>query len=73
MTAAPSTRRRQPSIAAEIAAITRAGLYPQVVHKPDGTIILTGLPPEKVQSDQAAEDLDARMDAALGAADGDGD
>lgn len=65
-------RKREPNLAREIAAIIKAGQCPHLVRRPDGTLVLTGLPPEKVATpDSAGEDLDARMDAALGTADGD--
>ena len=73
MTVPAAKRKRPPSITKEIAAIVKAGLLPKIVHRPDGTVELTGLPPESVEYDRVADDLDARMDAALGLADGDGD
>ncbi len=70
MTVPAASRRRKPSISKEIAAIVKAGLLPKIIHRPDGTIELTGLPRETLDSVQACEDLDARMDAALGLSDG---
>lgn len=59
MTAA---RKRTPTLSAEIAAIIRGGLCPRLIRRPDGSIELTGLPPDKVVSpDDEAEDLGARM------------
>lgn len=70
MTVPAASRRRKTSISKEIAAIVKAGLLPKIIHRPDGTVELTGHPPEAVQYDRVADDLDARMDAALGLADG---
>lgn len=54
MTVPAASRRRKPSISKEIAAIVKAGLLPKIIHRPDGTIELTGLPRESV--DVAAGD-----------------
>jgi hypothetical protein len=49
MTAA---RKRPPTLSAEIAAIIRGGLCPRLVRRPDGSIELTGLPPEPEDTDE---------------------
>lgn len=70
MTAA--RRHREPSLAREVAAIIKAGLFPHLVRRPDGSMELTGLPRDKIASpDYEAEDLSARMRAAVGTGYGD--
>lgn len=59
MTAA---RKRQPSQAAAIAAIVKAGLLPKLEQRADGSWVLTGLPRDSVATgDDEAADLGARM------------
>jgi hypothetical protein len=43
MTAARA--KREPSMASAIAAIVKAGLCPRIERRPDGTMIVTGIPP----------------------------
>ena len=57
MTVPAAKRKRPPSITKEIAAIVKAGLLPKIVHRPDGTVELTGLPRESVDSPTAEENL----------------
>lgn len=72
MTAARK-RTHAPNFAKEIAAIVRAGLLPRIISRPDGSVELTGLPPDKVVStDHEAEDLGRKIDA-MGAGGGNGD
>lgn len=66
-----TARRRAPTLSAEIAAIIRGGLCPRLVRRPDGSIELTGLPPDKVVSvDHEAQDLGDRMQQIGGVAGG---
>jgi hypothetical protein len=68
-----AVRKREPSFAREIAAIVKAGLFPHLVRRADGSIELTGLPADKVVSpDYEAEDLSRKMHSAVGRLDGDG-
>ena len=72
MTAARK-RTHTPNFSKEIAAIVRAGLLPRLVRHKDGSIELTGLPPDKVVSpDHEAEDLGRQFDA-MGGGDGNGE
>jgi hypothetical protein len=65
-------RKREPSVASAIAAMAKAGLVPRLERRPDGSWVLTGLPPDKVVSvDHEAEDLGRKIDA-MGGEDGDG-
>jgi hypothetical protein len=60
MTAVRTPRR--PTLSAEIAAIIRGGLCPRLVRHADGSIELTGLPPDKIVSpDDEAEHLGEMM------------
>lgn len=70
-----AVRKRKPSIASEIAAIIKGGLFPRVVHKPDGSTEVTGVPADKLDiPDEEGLALGRRFDAELGSdAGGDGD
>lgn len=65
-------RKREPSVASAIAAMAKAGLVPRLERRPDGSWLLTGLPPDKVVCvDHEAEDLGRKIDA-MGGGGGDG-
>lgn len=68
MTAA---RKRRPSLAREVTAVIKAGLLPRLEQRPDGSVVLTGLPSGQiVHHDSEGEALDRLMDNQLGTGDG---
>lgn len=52
----PARRQHKPHLAKEIAAIIKAGLFPHLVQRPDGSFELTGLNRQQLSHRQDEED-----------------